>query len=176
MRNSLLLPFLALAGAAAVAGCGSGDGGITDEEPPTSDGPLVTYEKGGGFAPVSQKLVIEADGSGVASAELYGPQTEDGTGPETVSEDFSLTDAELADLTEAVTSTELETLDADTVCADCFTYGIETANGSTDFDDAMLGGFGDEPPAVPDDVAALNTTLGEILAEYVPGPEAQAGS
>ena len=172
MRERLLPPILALAGAAAVAGCGSGDGGITDKEPPTSDGPLVVYEKGGGFAPVSQSLEIEADGSGTATSGTFEP----GQGPDELTAEFTLSDEELAELTEAVGSTELTTLDTDTMCSDCFTYGIETANGSTDFDDAMLSGVGDEPPDVPDDVADLNTLLNELLTEHAPGPEAQAGS
>ena len=177
MRTRSLLPLiLAFAGALAVAGCGSGDGGITDTEPGTTepyDGPLVTYEKGGGFAPVAQSLEIEADGTGTATAEVL---SDPDRGPKELTEEFVLADDELAELTEAVESTELTELDTNTMCADCFTYGITTANGSTDFDDAMLDGFGEEPPDVPDDVAALNAMLGELLDEHVPGPEAQAGA
>ncbi len=39
----------------------------------------------------------------------------------------------------------------------------------------MLGGFGDEPPDVPEDVIALHETLAGLLADHVPGPDPVTG-
>ena len=155
--------------AAALVGCG-GDDDSTDPSTTPGGGPLVTYGKGGGFAPVNQQLVIEDDGTGTATATFAGQKPEERTA------EFQLSDAELGELTDAVESVELEPYDNPGTCADCFIYSIGTAQGSTSFDEAMLSGLSGEDAVVPEDVRELNEMLGTILDEHVPGPPPTTGA
>lgn len=165
MRLRLALPLVGLL--VALGGCG-GDASTTPTSGGSGDGPLVTYTKSGGFAPILQTIVIERDGA--ATVKTGYPAD---TGGKRVR--FELEQEELESLRKAIEATTLEKESAQTACADCFVYEVETANGDVSFDDSELSGVGDQPPTVPADVSDLNRRLESILFEQVPDPPAIGG-
>jgi hypothetical protein len=101
--------------AAALTACGDAS---QPTEPPSTppDGPLVTYERGGGIAGQAQRLVIQRDGR----ARL---EVRTGTGLDRTS--FTLTPAQLEPLEGALTAARgADTPEPDYGCADCFEYSV----------------------------------------------------
>jgi hypothetical protein len=135
--------------AAAVAlGAGCGDDG--DGEAP-ADGPLVEYARSGGVASTPERLTISNDGAATLVSGIEEQRSE-----------FTLDEAELADL-----RAELEAANFDTVgkpgepnpCADCFIYEVVYGGRTISYDDI------DTPP---ESVTAVVAHLGEIAAAHHP--------
>lgn len=153
MKRIALLAVVAVAGFSA-AGCGSDE--TTSTSPPTGDELLVEYVRGGGFAPSLQRLTIEADGDATLVSG-YEPDPP-------VRQDVELTDAELADLIDAVEAADLEAVEPGAgICADCFEYEITTARGEASLTSADLDEGGDA--IVPIEVLDLMDQLGTIVEE-----------
>ena len=154
VKRLLAAPVLLLA--AIAIGCGGGDELTAPTVPEPAGGPLVEYTRGGGFAPSVQHLTVEPDGAAVLEAG-YEPQK-----PETT--EFSLTDAELEDLTAAVEAADLEAVEnGDAICADCFTYEIEAGGQDAQLTDADLMEGSDA--VVPLEVLDLMDVLASIVDE-----------
>lgn len=153
-----LASVLLLLGLAAV-GCGNVGAGssTTTGSGPADAGPLVTYTRSGGFAPVLEEMRIERDGSVALTKGLGGPDREPRR--------FELTPEELTTLTDALADAPLEQVTrGNGACADCFEYTVETDGAkvtSSEFD--LDPGSGSEVPPAIDDLYAL---LAGILADH----------
>ncbi len=135
-------------------GCGSDD----DRAPePPATGPLVTYQRTGGIAGVTEKLTVERGGE----ATLV-------VGFDRVRIAFELPAAELNELEAELEAADLEAIEkapADAVCSDCFVYEITYEDETITFNDL------DRPP---ESVSTLLAHLDEIAMSNYPPSEARA--
>jgi acetylornithine deacetylase/succinyl-diaminopimelate desuccinylase-like protein len=116
-----LLVLLALA----VAGCG-------DEraEPKSATGPLVTYERGGGFAYQPRRVVVQRDGRARLTVETHGKATHTS---------FTVPADRLAEIERALADARgIDAPRTQTGCADCFTYEVKADGVDFAFDDVSL--------------------------------------
>jgi hypothetical protein len=121
MRTLLVL--LALA----VGACGD-DAKKTTTKPAT--GPLVVFERGGGFAAQPQRLVIQRDGRARLTVR---------TGPKVTHAAFTVPSAKLDDLEQALGDARgVDAPHTATGCADCFTYAVQADGVRFDFDEVSL--------------------------------------
>jgi hypothetical protein len=110
-----------------VAGCGEDP----KPKPGPATGPLVTYERGGGFAYQPRRVVIQRDGRARLTVQ---------TGEKVTRDSFTITDAELDDLEQALgDARSVEAPRTQTGCADCFTYEVRADGVEFVFDDVSLG-------------------------------------
>jgi hypothetical protein len=146
-----------------VAACGEKDEPEvgTQATPPTTTtqagGPLVSYARTGGVAGIQELLTVGQEGE--AKLEL-------GFLPDTSLTRFQLSQAELQMLRTALDKAELEPGNGpQTGCADCFTYEITTAAGTSTFDQTTI------PAGAEDLVQALQ----QIVEDNIPARAAAAG-
>ena len=149
MRLPLVLVLLA-----GLAGCGDDS---APDAPATDAGPLVTYARTGGFAPVVEHLTVESDGAATLETGF------EGSGSEQV--EFTLDEGELADLTAAVEAAPLDEFEAGPcACADCYEYSIEAGGESVELSDAdMLEGA---DAVVPNELFELLDQLGRLVENH----------
>ena len=136
--------------------CGDDDEVTT--EPSGSNGPLVSYERTGGIAGLSESLTVAEDGQ----AELGVGQ------PDPATTEFGVADAELESLRATVEAADLGGVSlpgGPSACADCFVYEIETEAGAVTYDDAQADGLV-EGAAVPDSVTRLAGELQELVDSH----------
>lgn len=152
-----ILAFAFILGALLVGGCSEGEG---DSTAPSGDDLLVTYTRSGGLAPIFEEMTIEADGDAVLTTGGFRPQDQEVT-------EFTLEDAELTALTDAVANGELEAFEPGTgVCADCYEYSIVTADAEVRFSDVDLDDeFGG---VIPEGVTDLIAELNEVALNHAP--------
>jgi hypothetical protein len=145
MRLAIATALTALLGAFA-GGCGS-----DSDDPATADGPLVTYERSGGFAGVSERLEIDSDGS----ARLSLGQ------PDPAEQAFAIGDSELSKLRSDLRAADFAAIDPTSGlgCADCFEYEIAYGGQTASFTEAA---------EVPDSVRAVTGELGQIVEAHLP--------
>jgi hypothetical protein len=119
-----LLAFLALA----LAACG--DAATKPEATPPPTGPLVTYERAGGFASQPQRLVVERDGSARLTVQ---------TGQKVTHASFTVPADRLDELEQALDDAQgVDVPKSQTACADCFTYAVDANGVEFSFDDVSL--------------------------------------
>jgi len=142
------------------AGCGGGESD-PGAPAPSGDETLITYTRSGGFAPMLERLTIEADGDGTARSGF-------GASGRKVSS-FILPPDQLAALRDAIEAAPLDEVETgDYVCADCFGYGIETADAEVNLSDVDFGE--DSGANVPPEVEELYDLLAELAERYLPPP------
>src|SRR4051812_36769778 len=92
-------------------------GGCGDDGPAKAkSGPLVTYERGGGFAAQPQTLVVQRDGAARLTVV---------TGGKISHARFAVADRQLGDLEQALDGARgVDGPTTPTGCADCFTYAV----------------------------------------------------
>jgi hypothetical protein len=136
---------LAIATAIAVlaAGCGS--------DRPSDTDPLVTYQRAGGIAGVSERLVIDPDGTGQL---VIGE-------PDPDEQQFAVGESELERLRRGLAAADFAAIDPESGlgCADCFEYEITYAGTTASFNEAA---------EVPDSVRAVAGELGRIVEAHLP--------
>lgn len=162
MRRLLAIA-LSLVVAAPTAGCGSED----EPPPPSGNETLVTYTRSGGFAPVLEKLTIEADGDGVASTGFGAVDRR--------VRSFRLDPDQLAQLKAAIDAVPFDEIDTGQyTCADCYAYSVKIAGADVTLSDTdfMTGSGADVPPEL-DDLFGL---LGELSRRYVPAHPTPGGA
>ena len=161
-----LVALLLTLGTCFVGGCGGGDEPATSTaSTPTGDGPLVTYEKNGGFAPVRETLTVAEDG---AATLVTGP-----LGSKPKEADFSLTADELDGLTRAVDAADLDGFVKGTgVCADCFVYSLTTPGGEIKFTDVDLGEGSDARVTI--EIFDLLDVVSKLVEQHAPADDAPA--
>lgn len=120
-----------------LAACGPARLEETQQPLPTAsaDWTAIKFTQSGGFIGILRTLEISRDGTWTAA---------DGRDNTTV--DGKLTDAELAELSDLVTSLSIKSDKQSGVCADCFIYSLEiSSSGKTlvaEADDVNLGESG----------------------------------
>jgi hypothetical protein len=132
-------PVLIVLVAAALAGCGSGEGSSGPD-----DGALISFSRSGGIAFSAQELEVQADGSATVT------NVEEGE-PKAVS--FQLSNDEFEALRESVEAVDPDEVDVETegLCADCYTYTFGFADGSEiEFDQSI-----ETPPELEELLAAV---------------------
>jgi len=111
------------------AGCGG------EAKPQPATGPLVTYERGGGFAAQPKRLVIRRDGRARLKVR---------TGQKVTHASFTVSAEELDELERALDDARgVDAPKTETGCADCFTYTVDADGVEFEFDDVSLE---DAPP------------------------------
>jgi hypothetical protein len=161
-----LLAIVLTLGACFAGGCGdSGDAPTTTTATPSGGDTLVTYMRGGGFAPVTETLKVTADGDATLETGFQGGEQENVA--------FSLDAAELDRLTQAVDAADLDGFTKGTAtCADCYIYTLETAAGTIKFTDVDLGdGSG---ATVPIEVFDLLDVVSKLVEQHAPADDAPA--
>jgi len=136
---------IALLAAAAIAGCGSDDGGITISDPPPPGDDLISFTRSGGIAFTVQELVVDVDGSAtLTNLEAGKPKTKE----------IQLDEAEAQALTDAVAAIDPEELPepGEGICADCYTYAFVFPDGTER-----------EYTQSPEPPAEIEPLLGELL-------------
>jgi hypothetical protein len=125
------------------AGCGGRSSADGDS--------LVTYERGGGIAGVSERLVVDADGTALLSVG-ESDQSE---------QRFALADQELDRLRSDLEAADFAGVDAGSGlgCADCFDYEITYSGEAVSFNEAT---------EVPDSVRVVTGELGQIVEAHLP--------
>jgi hypothetical protein len=125
------------------AGCGGQSSGDGDA--------LVTYERGGGIAGVSERLVVDTGGTARLSVG-DSDQAE---------RRFALADQELERLRSDLEAADFAGIDVGSGlgCADCFDYEITYAGETTSFNEAA---------EVPDSVREVTGQLGQIVEAHLP--------
>jgi hypothetical protein len=157
------MPLLLLLALVSLAGCGGGGDETSDPTTP-ADGPLVTYERGGGIAATYVKLTVAGDGSAVIADGL--PEAEQ---KQAVTR-FRLSGGDLSELTRAVeAAAPLEKSPSPSGCADCFEYSIETADGKVSFDETAVGDDADGPQVSAEIVRLLAELNAIVEANNAPG-------
>jgi hypothetical protein len=136
------------ASAGLLAGCG--DGEQTETTPST--GPLVTYERSGGIAGVSERLQVGQDGGAVL---ITGPDRERTT--------LTVAGDELERLRSELEAADFSDPDGPpgAGCADCFAYRIEYGDEAVDFIEI-------EEPA--ESLRPALDHLGDLVAAHSPPP------
>jgi hypothetical protein len=151
---------VSLLGAAALAGCGGG-GDETSDPTTLSDGPLVTYERGGGIAATYTKLTVAEDGGVELSSGFPGQHQEVSS--------FDLSANDLAGLRDAIAAAApLELEPTQTGCADCFEYAIEAGGAKVSFDDVDV-----DEGNISDGIRDLRDRL-QAIVEVPDAPVAQS--
>jgi len=155
MRSLLATALLTLA----IVGCGGEEEETTTPAPSGGD-PLVTYSRSGGFAPIYEGLVIEADGDATVTTGGFRPQDQE-------VRELTLDEAELAALEQAVADADLAGFEPGTgVCADCYGYEIEAGGATIEFSSVDLDDeFGG---VIPESVVDLIGDLNEIVRANAP--------
>jgi hypothetical protein len=125
------------------AGCGS--------DRPSDTDPLVIYQRAGGIAGVSERLVIDPDGSGKL---VVGEPDHDG-------QQFAIGESELERLRRGLAAADFAAIDSESGlgCADCFEYDITYADTTASFN---------EGAEIPDSVRAVAGELGQIVEAHLP--------
>lgn len=168
LRFGMTRPLILLLtlGACFIGGCGGGgDLATTTTSTPTGDGALVTYTRTGGYAPVNESLTVTADGDAKLESGFQGGERKEAN--------FSLTAAELDRLADAVETADLKGFTKGTaVCADCYVYTLETAEGTIKFTDVDLGDGSDA--TVPIEVFDLLDVVGKLAEQHTPAADAPA--
>ena len=125
MRTLLVLLALAL------AACGGDDPKTKPEATPTpATGPLVTYERTGGYASQPKQLVIERDGSARLTVQ---------TGQKITHDKLTIPAQQLDELEQALDAARgVAVPKSQTGCADCFTYAVQADGVGFSFDDVSL--------------------------------------
>lgn len=149
-----------------LGGCGGGEeSATTTASTQAGDDTLVTYKRGGGYAPVNESLQVTADGSATLDAGFQGGDQQHA--------EFSLSAEELSQLQQAVEAADLEGFTKGTaICADCYTYSLETAGGKIDFTDVDLDDGSDAK--VPIEVFDLLDVVSKLVSQHTPGAAAAA--
>lgn len=155
----LLLASALVLAALPLGGCGEG-GGERESTAPSEDELLITFTRSGGFAPIFEEMVIEADGDAVLTTGGFRPRDQQVT-------EFSLEEAELTALTAAVAEDGLEDFEpGGGVCSDCYEYSVVTAEDEAKFSsldlDNQLGAI------VPPELKALIAELSKIAVNHAP--------
>ena len=156
-----LLAIILTLGACFAGGCGdeSGDAPTTTTSTPSGGDTLVTYMRGGGFAPVNETLKVAADGDATLETGFQGGEQQNA--------EFSLDPAELDHLTQAVDAADLDGFTKGTaVCADCYIYTLETASGTIKFTDVDLDEGSDA--TVPIEVFDLLDVVSKLAEQHTP--------
>ena len=142
LRRSSRVRTIALIGATAalLAGCGS-----------SAEPTPIVYERGGGIAGNSLRLEVEPDGV----ATLTSRQ-----GTEERTEEFELSDDELASVREAVEHADFDALGErlSEDCFDCYGYSLEYGGERASADSATLS----------DEFSAATEPLHELATERLP--------
>jgi hypothetical protein len=160
---------LALAlGACFASGCGDDAAApTTTTSTPGGGDTLVTYMRGGGFAPVNETLKVTVDGDATLETGFQGGERKNA--------EFSLTADELDRLTKAVDAANLDGFTKGTaVCADCYIYTLETAAGTIKFTDVDLGDGSDA--TVPIEVFDLLDVVTKLAEQHTPADDAAAAA
>lgn len=128
--------------ATACGGAGEDPGGLTGE---------LRYVRGGGFAGVQDRLVVQPDGS--AELVVRGHDAEE----------LSLSEDELDELIGALDGARLEDLPANSTSkppvADAFSYEVSYGNERVRTDD----------PSAPSQLGSLLTQLDRVVGDHHPG-------
>ena len=148
-------------------GCGDDAGtstattstGATSTTGGDASGPLVTYHRSGGFAPVDDMLSVSAEGEATLETGALGS-------PRKHSE-FALSSGELDRVTGAVEAADISgSTESPAACADCFIYTLETVSGRTRFTDVDVS-QGDDATVRPE-VFDLLDVLSGIVEQHAP--------
>jgi hypothetical protein len=119
------------------AGCAK-ESAVTYTPPPLDEDWTVSMHWSGGIAGVRRNISVKSDGNYRVSDEISGMIIEE-----------KLTDGQLSELEEMLTSLEFTALKIPGVCADCFVYDIEVTSGGRKLlisvDDVSLGDSGAGP-------------------------------
>ena len=135
----------------AILALGLGLPGCEDDTPAAGhpDGPLVTYEHGGGIAAQPRRLVIDRDGHARLATT---------TGTTLSHRRFDLSPTQLADLEDELADARGDTdPDQPGGCADCFTFSIEADDIDVDLDQVSI-------EAATDGLRRLVATLERLSA------------
>ena len=113
--------------------------------------PLVSYQRSGGIAGVSERLVIDADGE----AQLAVGE------PDPHEQRFTIGEPELERLRSDLAAADFAAIDWDPGlgCADCFEYEIVYAGETASFNEAAK---------MPDSVREVTAQLGRIVEAHLP--------
>ena len=129
---ALFATALACLTAAAAPGCGPK---LAEAQPP-AERFAISYERGGGFAPVPHKLVIRPGRRASLTVREYAP-------PRAATVDFPVSKRRVEGLRRALARADFQSIESpgpDSGCSDCFLYEIRHRGHEVAFDDVSMPG------------------------------------